>query len=153
MKQSLASHRRLYNTAKDHYEVKNSSLQVNFYFFAVELSSNERSIGIYKITMKQVKVLYRIRCTAEEVEQASRDIAFEQTVEVPEALVTSTAILEEVVGKVHSIEPVPEQPNQFQVVIDYNLDLTVYQLPQFLNLVYGNISIKNNIHLYEPHVK
>jgi ribulose-bisphosphate carboxylase large chain len=67
---------------------------------------------------------------------------------VPESLVTSSQIRDQVVAKVASVTPLPGGA-LFAVTIDFNAALASEQLPQLLNLVYGNISIKNNIRLVE----
>ena len=99
--------------------------------------------------MKTVSVIYHITAQPDEIEKISRDITLEQTVEVPERLVASDAIREQIVGKVESIQPLPESPGRFRVTIRFNLKLTGFQIPQLLNLVYGNISIKRNIKLLD----
>jgi len=99
--------------------------------------------------MKTIGVVYHITAEECEIEAISSDITLEQTVEVPEQLVTSSSIWEEVVGKVESIQRLPESPRRFQVVIRFNLKLTGFQIPQLLNLIYGNISIKRNIKLMD----
>ncbi len=99
--------------------------------------------------MRTISVIYHITCKESEIKAISDDITLEQTVEVPARLVTSSSIWEKVVGKVESIEPLPESSGRFRVVIRYNLKLTGFQIPQLLNLVYGNISIKRNIKLMD----
>ena len=99
--------------------------------------------------MKTVSVVYHITAQPDQIETISRDITFEQTVEVPERLITSPTIQEQIVGKVESIQPIPESSDSFRVVIRFNLKLTGFQIPQLLNLVYGNISIKRNIKLMD----
>jgi len=99
--------------------------------------------------MIQVFAVYRVGCSADEIQAVSRDIALEQTVEVPESLVRSSPLFEEIVGRVEQIQPVPHAPEMFDVTIAYNAELVGDQLPQLLNLVYGNISMKRNIRLID----
>ena len=102
--------------------------------------------------MDFIAATYRLTCPGPEVERLSRDIALEQTVEVPDALIQSPALREAVVGRVISISPV-NSPNpsatgeQFDVRIDYPADLAVSGLASLLNLLYGNISLKQRIRL------
>lgn len=124
--------------------------------------------SIISYPIKNISVIYHITANSDEIEKISRDIALEQTVEVPDQLVTSPKIREEIVGKVESIQALEEsvegqtlnvksqksnverlQNDVFRVVIKYNLKLTGFQIPQMLNLVYGNISIKHNIKLVD----
>ena len=99
--------------------------------------------------MKTISVIYHVTAQPDEIEKISHDITLEQTVEVPEQLVTSTEIQEQIVGKIESIQPLPDSPGRFRVVIRFNLKLTGFQIPQLLNLVYGNISMKRNIKLVD----
>ncbi len=89
-------------------------------------------------------VHYRLTCGASEVDQIAKDIAYEQTVEVPEQLVPEH-LREQVVGQIRSIKPNQSSNDLFEAVIEYPIDHTGYQWPQFLNLIYGNISLKKNI--------
>jgi ribulose-bisphosphate carboxylase large chain len=91
--------------------------------------------------MAKIGALYHVRCGEAEVERVARAIAIEQTVEVPEWMV-SGEIEERIVGKVGPIERLAEDRG-FAVTIHYDADLANGQLPQLLNLVYGNVSIKD----------
>ncbi len=99
--------------------------------------------------MKTISVIYHVTAQPGEIEKICRGIALEQTVEVPEQLVTSSDIEEQIVGKVESIQPLSGSPGTFRVVMRFNLKLTGFQIPQLLNLVYGNISIKRDIKLMD----
>lgn len=98
---------------------------------------------------QQIHAVYRVTCAESAVAAFGREIAYEQTVEVPESLVTKASILEEIVGRVESIEPDHGMPGSFLVTIGYNLKLAGYQIPQLLNLVYGNCSLKPNVTLVD----
>lgn len=102
--------------------------------------------------MDFIAATYRLTCLGAEVERLSRDIALEQTVEVPDALISCPALREAVVGRVISISNVgrPESdsaPSQFDVQIDYPADLASSGLGALINLIYGNISLKQCIRL------
>ncbi len=103
--------------------------------------------------MDFIAATYRLTCPGPEVERLSHDIALEQTVEVPDALIHSPALREAVVGRVISISLVTNSPDrctpgeQFDVRIDYPADLAVSGLASLLNLLYGNISLKQRIRL------
>ena len=92
--------------------------------------------------MPPIAATYRLTCAADEVERLSRDIALEQTVEVPESLILCDQIRDAVVGRVASIVPVEGAANQFDARIEYPADLAASGLGSLLNLVYGNISLK-----------
>ena len=92
---------------------------------------------------------YSVGCDSFEVEKIAREIAYEQTVEVSPDLVTSRVILDEIVGRIDSIEPEAGDRGRFLVRIAYNAHLAGGQLPQLLNLIYGNISMKSRIRLLD----
>lgn len=98
--------------------------------------------------MTALRVIYQLKCKASEVKQLCRDIAFEQTVEVPERLV-SDEILERVVGKVASIQPVKGRRGLYRATVEYAAELSGWQVPQFFNLIYGNISLKPAIRVLD----
>ena len=97
--------------------------------------------------MNAITAVYRLTCDYGEVERLSRDIAVEQTVEVPESLLCNQQVSEAIVGRVENIELAADGSDAFDVTIAYNPDLSAYQIGQTLNLVYGNISLKRDIRL------
>ena len=102
--------------------------------------------------MSDIRAVYRLTCDVDDVGQLSRDIAVEQTVEVPESLISSHGIRDEFIGRVEKIEPTQPAPgvaNSFDVTIAYRSELSAYSIGQTLNLVYGNISLKRNIRLVD----
>ena len=88
--------------------------------------------------MSKITATYQIDGPADALEAIAHDIAIEQTVEVPEEIITDP----QVVGKIAGIE------GQL-VTIEYDAALANRQLPQFLNLVAGNVSMKSNIKLVD----
>lgn len=101
--------------------------------------------------MDFIAATYRLTCAGADVERLSRDIALEQTVEVPDSLIACQKLRDAVVGRVASIAPAssPNAPpaEQFDVRIDYPADLANAGLSALLNLIYGNISLKRGIRL------
>ncbi len=77
------------------------------------------------------------------------EIALEQTVEVPLECIPTREIRELVAGQVLEIVPLRMEQHQYRVRIGYHPDSTSYQIPQFLNLLFGNISMKKNIRVVE----
>lgn len=99
--------------------------------------------------MACLTAVYRVQCPPAEVDAVSRAIALEQTVEVPEELVTDPGIRERIVGRVEGIAPVANSSDSFDVRIHYAEELAHGGLGQFLNLIFGNISFKPRICLRE----
>lgn len=97
--------------------------------------------------MTTIDAVYRLRCAAGEAERIARDIALEQTVEVPEALVPEGYIRDAIVGRIAGI--VPAGDGVYDATIRYNAELACGQLPQLFNLLFGNISIKPGIRLVD----
>ncbi|MBI5596495.1 MAG: ribulose 1,5-bisphosphate carboxylase [Elusimicrobia bacterium] len=88
---------------------------------------------------------YALSCPAAELAKAARAVAVEQTVEVPESLITPD-IEARVVAKV--LDAVPAKDGgPHQVAISYDAALSGWELPRLLNLVYGNVSIQTGIRL------
>lgn len=94
--------------------------------------------------LDKIRVSYGITCPPSEIEQRSREMVFEQCVEVPESLVP-LSILEKFLGEVVDITPRREAPTRFTVTVDYPSFLSCDQLSQLLNLIYGNVSIQPGI--------
>ncbi|MEQ8233813.1 MAG: RuBisCO large subunit C-terminal-like domain-containing protein, partial [Gammaproteobacteria bacterium] len=66
---------------------------------------------------------------------------YEQTVELPEALVTDAAILEGVVGRVEDVTPCAGHDERHLATIAYPCAAFDAQFPALLNLVFGNASL------------
>ncbi|MBF0319777.1 MAG: ribulose 1,5-bisphosphate carboxylase large subunit, partial [Nitrospirae bacterium] len=87
---------------------------------------------------------YALACKdAVDAHKIANEITYEQTVELPVGFPLREEISGQIIGKVSSIEQVGH--GLYAARIEYATAITGYQLPQFLNILYGNISIKNNI--------
>ncbi|MDI6786721.1 MAG: RuBisCO large subunit C-terminal-like domain-containing protein [bacterium] len=93
--------------------------------------------------MNHFFVTYQIRTTKDNIDEIAEDICLEQTVEVVKNLAQDKWIKENIIGKVKEITQLSN--GVFNVLISYSDAITGYQLPQLLNILYGNISLKNNI--------
>jgi ribulose-bisphosphate carboxylase large chain len=79
------------------------------------------------------------------IKELAMDIAIEQSIEIPEDCIPDETHERGIVGRIETIEPIPDSKNQFDVTISYRTDNTGFSMPQFLNIVFGNISMKNGI--------
>lgn len=79
------------------------------------------------------------------IEQHAADITIEQTVEVPVDVIPEEHFNNGIPGQVESITPLGD--DRFDVVISYRCDLADFSVPQLFNLLYGNISLKDNIRI------
>jgi ribulose-bisphosphate carboxylase large chain len=79
--------------------------------------------------------------------KVAEGICLEQTVEVDRVLACDPFIAESVVGRITELEPL--EMGNFRLRITYNWDITAGTLPQFFNVLYGNISMKPNIRVID----
>lgn len=86
----------------------------------------------------RVLITYRVTTPVSKVQKIAEDIALEQTAELPKEAIFYKGILRKIVGRIDSIK-------SKTVKISYDLSTTDLQLPQFLNLLFGNISLKKGI--------
>ncbi|NLW31599.1 MAG: cupin domain-containing protein [Fibrobacter sp.] len=83
------------------------------------------------------------------IDEYARDIALEQTVETPLDCIPDEHINRGITGQVESIRPVNKNNFQYDICISYHSDVTARSIPQFLNVLFGNISLKNNIRIID----
>lgn len=96
------------------------------------------------------RIYYRVTVRdGRPIQEHAREIAFEQTVEVPFDCITEKHISNGIIGQIESIQPVTESKFQYDVCISYRSDVTANSIPQFLNVLFGNISLKNNIRIVD----
>jgi ribulose-bisphosphate carboxylase large chain len=88
-------------------------------------------------------VTYRLSGSEQEAYAKARDICIEQTVEFPGELVPAGIIRDHVFGRIESFDPFDDE--SFRVVISYAVEIAANELTQFLNVVFGNSSIKPGI--------
>lgn len=90
------------------------------------------------------RVTYRIFASDQtEASARAKDIALEQTVEVPDDVVPDGFIRDEIVGQ---IEAVDQQSNgSFDAIISYSPDSAGHEVVQLINVIFGNTSIQQNV--------
>lgn len=79
------------------------------------------------------------------IEEHASDITLEQTVEVPKDCIPEKHFEDGIIGIVENIQSNGEKTNKYIVSISYRADITDFSIPQFFNVLFGNISLKNNI--------
>jgi ribulose-bisphosphate carboxylase large chain len=90
-----------------------------------------------------LRVSYHLTASdARDASHRARDIALEQTVELPASAV-SPAIAQRIVGRVESVDALPD--GRWRAVIAFNPMVVGGDLPQLVNLLFGNISLKPGI--------
>jgi ribulose-bisphosphate carboxylase large chain len=75
----------------------------------------------------------------------AKDICIEETVEIPEDCIPPSHIADGLIGQVESIRERQGQPTDYDVVISYRVDIAGNAIPNLLNVLFGNISIRRGI--------
>jgi ribulose-bisphosphate carboxylase large chain len=88
-------------------------------------------------------VEYRLIGDEATARNKAADICAEQTVEFPVRLLPPGAIAEKIVGQIERFDK--EREDCFRATISFANEVTAGELTQFLNVVFGNISIKQGI--------
>ncbi len=84
--------------------------------------------------------VYHLTGTRDEALSRAEDICLEQTVEYPEDLIPRQDIRDQILGQVTSFEPLDDV--RFEAKIEFPIETAGEELPQLLNVLFGNISIK-----------
>jgi ribulose-bisphosphate carboxylase large chain len=86
-------------------------------------------------------VIYRLAGADElDVRAKIKGICLEQTVELPEELLPDGDIRAEVVGYLESLQHL--EANYFEAAISYAIETSGFELPQLLNVMFGNTSMQ-----------
>jgi ribulose-bisphosphate carboxylase large chain len=98
-----------------------------------------------RIDRSRLHVTYEIdRPVEREARDVARDIALEQTVELPDGTFDS-AVEREIVGRLEQVER--GVAGRWSVTISFDPALVADEIPQLLNLLFGNISLKQGIRI------
>jgi len=108
-------------------------------------------ISDYHVSGEYFSVTYRLTGDKESAMAKAKDICLEQTVEFPEDLLTEY-FRDNITGKIISFdrcatEEVSGKYDIFKAVIAYPLETTSFEFTQFLNVLFGNISMKPGIYV------
>jgi ribulose-bisphosphate carboxylase large chain len=98
---------------------------------------------------QRIQAVYRVSGSEREAHAIARAIAFEQTVELPEELITDPVILADVVGTIDAVAPDTGLEGAHRITIGYAPALASGQLPQLLNLLFGNVSMYPGVRLLD----
>jgi len=89
---------------------------------------------------ERLRITYELGCApGEDPAARARDIALEQTVELPPECVPPD-VAARMVGRVEALAPLAER--RWRVAISYDPATVGSEVPQLLNLLFGNISMK-----------
>lgn len=90
---------------------------------------------------------YRIRSDAAAIAARAEAIAVEQSVEMPVSAIAEPEVLRDIVGRVEAIDAVAE--GLFDVRIGLAIATTGLEAGQFLNMVFGNTSLHEDVVLLD----
>jgi ribulose-bisphosphate carboxylase large chain len=93
-----------------------------------------------QLSGQRFKAVYRLAGTAEQARTYAHDICLEQTVEFPEDLIERIDIRQQIVGRVESLVQIDSQHHE--ATIAFPIEVAGNELPQLLNVLFGNISLK-----------
>ena len=95
-------------------------------------------------------IIYRITPDdSRPIEAHAKDICLEETVEIPGDCVPPAIWEAGIVGQVEAISPCPAPSPAFDVAISYRADIVNDSIPNLLNVVFGNISIRRGIKIID----
>jgi len=108
-------------------------------------------ISDYHMSGEYFSVTYRLTGDEESAMAKAKDICLEQTVEFPEDLLTEY-FKNNITGKIisfdrYAAEEVSGKSDIFKAVIAYPVETTSFEFTQFLNVLFGNISLKPGIYV------
>lgn len=98
-------------------------------------------ISVPYLSGARFQVIYRIQ--GEDARRRAAALCVEQTVEFPPDLLPAGDIPDQIVGQIEAIDPATD--NTHLVTISYPLEIAGTELPQLLNVIFGNSSIQPGI--------
>ncbi len=108
------------------------------------------SSSLHHESPSRFQVVYRItRRNETSIESLARDLVIEQTVECPPESLSQEILGKRIVGEIQEMVPMDSIQGAFDVTVSYRSDTTGFTVPQFLNVLFGNTSIKNNVSIQD----
>lgn len=95
--------------------------------------------GVPGLTGSRFRIAYRIAGSKDDAEAKAEALRYEQTVEFPAELVPAGDIAEHIVGRIETFSE--RDDGAFDVTVSYADETAGDELPQFLNVLFGNSSM------------
>lgn len=92
---------------------------------------------------ERFSVTYRISGSEKDAMQIANDICEEQTIEFPKAFVPDGKILSAIFGQIERFTAVWQ--DLYETEISFPVEIAASEFTQFLNVVFGNFSLKRNV--------
>ncbi|MGA1795281.1 MAG: RuBisCO large subunit C-terminal-like domain-containing protein [bacterium] len=97
---------------------------------------------------KGLIVTYCITCRAKEARDQAEALALEQSVELPRTAVTDPEVAQSSIPDILELTPISRLPNgltRHRLRLAFSPSLVGGDIPQFFNLLFGNISLKKGV--------
>lgn len=104
----------------------------------------------FQFSNSRFTVDYHFRGSEPEALAMAEALCFDQTVELPDALVEPGPIRDHVIGRVEHIQPVGD--NTISATVSFACDLVGEDLTQLLNVIFGIASLKSGIRVTHLHL-
>jgi ribulose-bisphosphate carboxylase large chain len=102
------------------------------------------------MTTSRFHVTYRVTPDDQRpIAAHAKDICIEETVEIPEDCVPKSHWEQGIVGIIENITERPGNPTDYDVDISYRTDIANDAIPNLLNVLFGNISIRRGIKIID----
>ncbi|MDP8257150.1 MAG: RuBisCO large subunit C-terminal-like domain-containing protein [Candidatus Alcyoniella australis] len=96
---------------------------------------------------ERFQVRYRLQAAADDAQRIAEQICLEQTVEVVPQLAADHAIQQQIVGRIQRLTTIDDSTTD--ALISYPAQIADHNLPQLLNVLFGNISLQSGIRVVE----
>ena len=97
------------------------------------------------VSGSRFRAVYQLLGDEKTARDRAEDICIEETIEYPPELVPAGGIREHVFGRIEMFEPLDAQ--HYRATISFADELTGYEFPHLVNVLFGNISMKPGIRL------
>jgi ribulose-bisphosphate carboxylase large chain len=115
--------------------------------YGIENLARDQSLREGKVSPSRLTACYRIRSSADAIEERARNIAVEQSIEMPPAAVREPSILTDIVGEVGRIAD--RGDGWFDVEIALASATIGDDAGQLLNMLFGNTSLHEDVVLHD----
>ena len=95
------------------------------------------------ISGERFTITYRLTGSEADALAAAKDICIEQTVEFPEELINDEFIKNNIPGRIESFNAADKK--RYRARISFAVETSAMEFTQFLNVIFGNISLKPGI--------
>ncbi|MCK5198495.1 MAG: ribulose 1,5-bisphosphate carboxylase large subunit, partial [Spirochaetales bacterium] len=103
-----------------------------------------------KLSGDRYTVDYLLTVDKEKAQALAEHICYEQTVEFPDDLIPDGEIKNQIVGKIESLERIDKSRSVAR--ISFAVEITGFEFTQFLNNLFGNISILPGIRIIDMEI-